>query len=104
VKIYQNDFVADKTEINLEGKTYRSISGEREYFEILIKTLVENAIKFTTDKRINPKIEIKELPDSSVVIKVSSYGRLIPTEERKDIFSRSYRSSVHKNVKGTGMG
>ena len=104
VKIYQNDFVADKTEINLEGKTYRSILGEREFFEILIKTLVENAIKFTTDKRINPKIEIKELPDLSVVIKVSSYGRLIPSEERKDIFSRSYRSSVHRSVKGTGMG
>ena len=104
VKIYQNNFESEKADIQFSGKTYRSLAGEREYFEILVKTLIENALKFTTDKRIGPKIEISELPDSSIKIVVSSYGRLIPEEERENIFIRGYRSRVHSNTKGTGMG
>ncbi|MCH8490685.1 MAG: hypothetical protein LAT81_12255 [Oceanicaulis sp.] len=104
VKIYQNDFTADKTEIIFTGKSYRKLKGEREYFEILVKILLENALKFTTEKRIGPKVEISEMADNEVVILVSSYGRLIPYEESNDIFIRGYRSSVHLSVKGTGMG
>lgn len=104
VKIYQNDFTADKTEINFTGKCYRKLEGEREYFEILVKILLENALKFTTEKRIGPKVEISETPNNEVIIMISSYGRLIPDEESSDIFTRGYRSSVHSNIKGTGMG
>lgn len=104
IKIYQNDFTSDKTDIVFTGKCYRKLKGEREYFEILIKILLENALKFTTEKRIGPKIDISETINNKVVILVSSYGRLIPDEEANDIFTRGYRSSVHSNVKGTGMG
>lgn len=104
VKIYQNDFAANKIPIQFEGTSYRKLKGEREYFEILIKTLIENALKFTTDKRIGPKINIKEDNNNTVEITIASYGRLIPEEERNDIFTRGYRSTVHKNTKGTGMG
>jgi len=104
VKIYHNDFSADKTEIAFTGKSYRNMKGEREYFEILVKILVENALKFTLEKRIGPKINISETANCEVEILVSSYGRLIPEEESNDIFSRGYRSSVHSSIKGTGMG
>jgi two-component system sensor histidine kinase ArlS len=104
VKIYRNDFTADKAEIEFKGNSFRKLRGEKEYFEILIKILVENALKFSTDKRIGPKIWIKELDKKTIQIGVESYGRLIPFEERDDIFTRGYRSDVHRGVRGTGMG
>jgi two-component system sensor histidine kinase ArlS len=104
VKIYRNDFTADKAEIEFTGISYRKLDGEKEYFEILIKILIENALKFSTDKRIGPKIWIKEIDKKRIQIGIDSYGRLIPFEERDDIFTRGYRSEVHRGVKGTGMG
>ena len=104
VKIYRNDFAANKAEIQFSGTTNRFIRGEREYFEILVKTLLENALKFSTDKRIGPKIEIKELNSDKVQVIISSFGRLVPFEERDNIFTRGYRSTVHGNTNGTGMG
>jgi len=104
VKIYENDFTADKSEITFTGSTYRRLLGEKEYFEIIIKILIENALKYSTDKRIGPKIEISNFGNSKVKMTIKSFGKIIPFEEREDIFSRGYRSSVHRNSRGTGMG
>lgn len=104
VKIYRNDFTAKKAEIDFNGVSFRRINGEKEYFEILIKILIENALKFSTDKRIGPKIWIKDIDNNRIQIGIESYGRLIPFEEKNDIFIRGYRSEVHKGVRGTGMG
>lgn len=104
VKIYENDFKTNKYEISIKGNTYRKLLGEREYFEILIKILIENAMKYSTDERINSKIEIEEI-GNSILIKICSYGRLIPKEDQKNIFSRGFRSTIHHNsTRGTGMG
>lgn len=103
VKIYENDFYENKSLIKFSGKSYRCIAGEKEYFEILIKAILENAIKFTTDKRIGPKITLEE-KSNKLIIDIASYGRLIPLEEREDIFTRGFRSTIHGNIKGTGMG
>ena len=103
VKIYENDFHEDKSKIEFTGKSYKYLSGEKEYFEILVKAIVENALKFSTDKRIGPKIKIFE-EGNMLFIEIASYGRLIPTEEREDIYTRGYRSKIHEHTKGTGMG
>jgi len=103
VKIYQNDFQEDKSIIEFTGKSYRYLAGEKEYFEILLKAIIENALKFSTDKRIGPRIKISE-DGNKLIIEIASFGRLIPLEERTDIFTRGYRSKIHENVKGTGMG
>jgi two-component system sensor histidine kinase ArlS len=104
VKIYENSFEADRTELSFTGNTYRKLSGEREFFEIIIKILIENGIKYSTDKRIGPKITIANLGSRKVEIKVSSFGRIVPEEERQNIFKRGYRSNIHKSIRGTGIG
>lgn len=103
VKIYENDFYEDKAVIELTGNSYKCLAGEKEYFEVLIKAIVENALKFSTDKRIAPKIKIYD-ETTRLVIEIASYGRLIPLEEQDDIFQRGYRSKIHEKMKGTGMG
>jgi signal transduction histidine kinase len=103
VKIYENDFHENKAVIEFSGRSFKYIAGEKEYFEILIKAIIENALKFSTDKRIGPKIKISDNKEK-LIIEISSYGQLVPKEERADIFTRGYRSKIHETTKGTGMG
>ncbi|MEK8180769.1 HAMP domain-containing sensor histidine kinase [Flavobacterium buctense] len=105
VKIYRNDFKKDKAEIDFSGTSSGKIKGEKEYFEILVKILIENALKYSEfPKRIGPKVLIKE-EAQNIIIEVHSYGRAIPESERRYLFLKGFRSSVNKASKeGTGMG
>lgn len=104
-KIYSNDFKKKKINVTLEGSTYKQLYGEKELFEIILMLLTENAIKYSRDaSAIQPRIQIKEI-GQIVEVTISSYGSLIPDEDIPKLFTKGYRSSVHKNYKdGTGMG
>lgn len=105
VKIYSNDFKKDKAIIEFNGTSISKIKGEKEYFEILIKILVENALKYSEiPKKIGPKVEIKD-NNNQIIISVHSYGKPIPKIERSFLFTKGFRSSINKMQKeGTGMG
>jgi two-component system sensor histidine kinase ArlS len=105
VKIYRNDFKRDKADIDFRGYCSGKIAGDKEYFEILIKTLVENALKYSEfPKRIGPKVIISE-NTREIGIEVHSYGRAIPETEQPYLFSKGFRASINKKTQeGTGMG
>jgi len=105
VKIYRNDFKKDKADIEFTGNCRGSIKGDKEYFEILVKILVENALKYSEfPKRIGPKVIISEV-NKIVQIEVHSYGRAIPETEQPFLFIKGFRSKVNRVSKeGTGMG
>jgi hypothetical protein len=104
-KIFSNDFKKKKINVPLEGTTFRQVQGDKELFEIVLMLLTENAIKYSRDPNsISPNIKIKEVGNSVEII-VASYGTLIPNEDIPKLFTKGYRSSVHRHVKdGTGMG
>jgi two-component system sensor histidine kinase ArlS len=103
-KIYSNDFKKRKIKINVEGTTYREILGDKELFEIVLMLLTENAIKYSSDlNSLQPIIKLKETADRFEIC-VFSFGQLIPEEEAKKLFTKGFRSSVHKLKDGTGMG
>ncbi|MDN5200885.1 sensor histidine kinase [Fulvivirgaceae bacterium BMA10] len=104
VKIYRNDFKLEKPDLEFTGNSYRKLAGDKEYFEVLIKILVENAYKYSPYKKLGPKIKIVE-NDKRVNIEAHSYGQIIPNEDRQHIFTKGFRSSVNKGkAEGTGMG
>lgn len=105
VKIYRNDFKRDRADISFEGQSSSSISGDKEYFEILIKILVENSLKYSEfPKKIGPKVNISE-NEKHINIEVHSYGRSIPETEHPYLFSKGFRSTANRQTKeGTGMG
>jgi signal transduction histidine kinase len=105
VKIYGHDFRKRKSEIQFTGSTYAQVKGEREYFEIVIKILVENALKYSADsEKMPPKIVISEV-DGRVIVRVSSLGLLVPLTDASQVFTKGFRSETHKTLKeGTGMG
>jgi len=105
VKIYSNDFKKDKCLIEFSGQSFTKITGEKEYFEILIKILIENATKYSlyADK-FPPKISLTEA-NSQIIIEISSYGDLISVDERQHLFTKGFRSNANKSKQeGTGMG
>ena len=105
VKIYRNDFKVDRADIQFSGSSSGSIDGEKEYFEILVKILVENALKYSEfPKRIGPKVSISE-NGNYISIEVHSYGRAIPNTEQPYLFSKGFRSTANRSTReGSGMG
>ena len=105
VKIYRNDFKKDRADIDFKGTSNKQIHGDKEYFEILIKILIENALKYSEfPKRIGPKVIISE-KSKFISISVHSYGRAIPETEQPFLFSKGFRSTANRQTKeGTGMG
>lgn len=106
VKIYSNDFKKQRIKIQLDGLCYRQISGDKELFEIIMMLLIENSIKYSIAvSSISPRVKINELTGDLVVISIQSYGNLIPDEEKKYLFTKEFRASIHKSkTSGTGMG
>lgn len=105
VKIYTNDFKKKQSFIKFEGNTYKQINGDKELFEIVLMLLIENSIKYSRDANsICPTVKIKEINNKKVEITVHSFGSLIPDDEISKLFSRGFRSSIHKIKDGTGMG
>ncbi|WP_335976409.1 HAMP domain-containing sensor histidine kinase [Gaetbulibacter jejuensis] len=105
VKIYRNDFKTGRADIEFKGSSGGRINGDKEYFEILVKILIENALKYSEfPKRIGPKVIISETTNE-ISIQVHSYGRAIPDTEKPYLFSKGFRASINKqSQEGTGMG
>jgi signal transduction histidine kinase len=105
VKIYRNNFKKDRTDVVFTARSNKQLKGDKEYFEIIVKILVENAIKYSLEaKRIPPKIDIAE-KGNNVTVEVQSYGHLIPDEEEKNLFAKGFRASINsRQAEGTGMG
>lgn len=105
VKIYRNDFKKDRTDVVFTARSSKQLKGDKEYFEIIVKILVENAIKYSLEpKRIPPKIDITEKANN-VTLEVQSYGNLIPDEEEKNLFTKGFRAAINsRQAEGTGMG
>lgn len=104
-KIYSNDFKKRKTRVELYGNTNKVLAGDRELFEIILMLLVENAIKYSNDPvSLSPRIELSD-KNGKTFISVKSYGIIIPVDDQVRLFTKGFRSPVHKGINdGTGMG
>ncbi len=79
------------------------VMGSNEVFDMALKNLVDNAIKFTP----SGSIQIAAWSDQDVVIiEVSDEGIGIPVESMNNLFKRFYRTqtAVERGIAGTGLG
>lgn len=79
------------------------IMGDRETVYMIIKNLIDNAVKYTLDGAVKVTAENKK---NKVCIKVEDEGIGIPKHAMPQLFGRFFRAqtAVEKGIAGTGLG
>lgn len=81
------------------------ISADKKGIEHVLRNLLENAIKYTPERKsivfkLSANIELQRC-----LIEIADTGSGIPAKELDDLFMPFYRSSIHKStIPGTGLG
>jgi two-component system sensor histidine kinase QseC len=88
-------------DLSLEAGSTASFQGDRAMLGIMLRNLVDNAIKYTPD---GGKVEVRiEQDGPRIILCVDDSGPGIPPEERACVFERFYRQ-VGTSVPGSGLG
>ena len=85
--------------MQIKGKDFK-VNTSKEYLSIILKVLIENAIKYSKDIK---KIDIELNPLQKKLI-IKDYGIGIEEEKLKNIFERFYKADSSRSQKGHGLG
>ena len=88
-------------EISLSAENIPLINGKASTLEILVKNVVENAIRYTPEDG-HIEVDLSE-NQHRIVLSVSDSGPGIPVEEHSQVFQRFYRANNHEQ-EGSGLG
>ena len=79
------------------------VMGNVDTFELILKNLIENAIKYTPSGSV--RINAKAV-NESVQVKIADDGIGIPPQSMPNLFKRFYRTqtAVERGIAGTGLG
>jgi len=97
-------FEKRKAVINLDAETNVSLEGDRLHLVSVLFNLLDNALKYSTDKPVID-ISIKET-GNNVLLQIADKGIGIPPEYHHRVFEKFFRvphGNVH-NAKGYGLG
>lgn len=91
--------------IEYRSKDGYMVSGDANELRAAISNLLDNAIKYS-GSNVKIEIEMRQIEDRFIAVRVSDQGPGIPGSELKRIFKRFYRvpSPASTRVKGTGLG
>lgn len=95
------DAMKKDIDISLDARCRGVIIGKQVMLTILLRNLVENAIRYTPS---NGSVEVSIFEDrQQMVLRVSDSGAGIPPDEREKIFKRFYRV-LGSGAPGSGLG
>jgi PAS domain S-box-containing protein len=80
------------------------ILADKELIEVLVKNLVSNAVKFSTEGG-RVEVKVRKVGDD-LVLQVADWGMGIPPEDLPHLFTKFFRSGSAKEsgIRGTGLG
>lgn len=89
---------------SLNGESAR-VAGDADDLRAAVSNLLDNAIKYS-DKDVNVSVEVANVDEKHVAVRIADRGIGIPRGQLKRIFKRFYRAPglVMARVKGTGLG
>lgn len=90
-------------DISLNPDCHGLLLGNRDALAILLRNLVENAIRYTPEHG-KVKVVVGEHDDGAIVLEVQDSGPGIPEAERPRATERFYRSSAAQQTPGSGLG
>lgn len=89
-------------EISLDAGKQFTIMGKPSLLSVLVRNLVENAIRYTPEKGT---VAVSLYEDNhKVILQVADSGPGIPVHEREDVFKRFFRGEQSHHIEGTGLG
>jgi two-component system OmpR family sensor kinase/two-component system sensor histidine kinase QseC len=94
--------IARRVEMSLQAEPGLRIRGDREALRILVRNLVDNAVRYTPEGGA-VQISSRRASDGGAVLEVLDTGHGIPAAERKRAFDRFYRLNTAQES-GTGLG
>lgn len=89
-------------DISLNAAGKRKVCGREGLINILVRNLVENAIRYTPEGG-KIEVDVHESDNNKMVLRIADNGPGIPPEEREQVFERFYRSQDSDQF-GTGLG
>lgn len=101
IKIHENRALSQNKKLILRG---HSVNNVKLYssFIIIPHILIDNAIKHA-DRDTDIRVWIRDKDNGEIKVDFSSFGRLVPENERELIFHRGVRGS-NVRAKGSGLG
>jgi K+-sensing histidine kinase KdpD len=99
---FSHRFLSRTIEKNIEGNIY--INGERLLLQLLINSLLDNALKYSPKEK-PVLLELSKHQDK-ILLKIVDEGGGINDHEKKKVFEKFYRSGNEaiRKTKGTGLG
>jgi two-component system, OmpR family, sensor histidine kinase SenX3 len=87
-------------------KSTFKVEGDAEDLRTAVSNLLDNAIKYSGDKKVDVTVNLEAADDKRVRLNIRDRGVGIPADELKRIFKRFYRvrHRALSKVKGTGLG
>lgn len=81
------------------------ININRDYLDLMVGNLVDNAIKFNDKETVKIDISVKNVRDE-IQLSVADNGPGIPDSEKENVFKKFYQVEKHftGNVEGAGLG
>ncbi|MEP6921841.1 MAG: HAMP domain-containing sensor histidine kinase [bacterium] len=81
------------------------VAGDADDLRAAVSNLLDNAIKYS-DKEVNVSVEVANVDEKHVAVRIADHGIGIPKAQLKRIFKRFYRAPglFMARVKGTGLG
>ncbi|MBI2335699.1 MAG: response regulator [Deltaproteobacteria bacterium] len=105
-KLFERQFPDKKIELSYpSNEVSLTLRVNSEYFELIIKSLLENALKFNANVQAQVQITM-EKREGELILAVTDNGMGIPPEEQEKIFELFYQIDKFRtgNVKGHGLG
>jgi signal transduction histidine kinase len=89
----------------VEHTGHAVVLGDSEELKAAVWNLIDNAVKYSRDE-VKIRVELEELHNNKIAVRVSDTGVGISPAELKRIFKRFYRipASVAVRTKGSGLG
>jgi len=93
-------------DISLEADKAFNILGKPSLLSVLVRNLVENAIRYTPE---HGKVDVSIVDNTDngqheIRLRIADSGPGIPAQERENVFKRFYRGESSNAVEGTGLG
>ncbi len=106
IELYSKQVNNHNVTLNFESDANQDfvISANKTYIEIMVRNLIDNAIKYSPE---NEKVQVElQKNNRRIILAITNKGATISEAEQDKLFDNFYRANIvsHQNKQGSGLG